>query len=236
MGLIVDNVHVLGDDIVTKGCSKELMSREERFLIEDDPENPYIKPFCQRLFNSHEGFAPIGETITHGSVSSSHFNHLLCIGVHRVPTTHTIIGDTDGKVCSERLFKHPYMKEASVSGLEWVVLKHHFIKKFPRLPHFIQLSKNVVSGVAKGENAFQGLMRITQMVDSFWTDGAADMAKIARILTKSGSSFSDDIPAMCDYVRVWGGGRNGIHVKHPWTLPAGWYHGAAMYPVERSKR
>ena len=108
------------------------MTKEERILIEDEDDGtPYIKIFAQRLFNSHPGFAPIADTVNYGSASSSHFNHLIAIGLHRVPTSHKIIGDTDGKVCAERLYKHPLMKDASVRGLEWTVLKRGFIAKFP---------------------------------------------------------------------------------------------------------
>jgi len=212
MGLIVDNVHAVAADVVKFGCSAALF-QTERILIEDDPETNAIKNFGIDLLKSHEGFAPMSNSIRFGSCSNSHFNHAICIGVYRVPTTYDKIKDSDGRVHSERLFKHPKMKEAAENGLEWTVFTYEFIKKFPRFPHFVQLMKNVESDAAKGENAFQGLLGISNLVKQFWNEGNPDMPKISRIMAKTSSNCVDDMTTMCEFVRVWGGGRDGTHIR-----------------------
>ena len=78
MGLIVDNVHTIGDDVVNVGCSSALIDAE-RILIEDDPDAMAIRAFGANLVKSHEGFAPIGDQIRFGSCSNSRFNHTVCI-------------------------------------------------------------------------------------------------------------------------------------------------------------
>ena len=119
----------------------------------------------------------------------------------------------NGRMSKNRIIEtQPSMDEPLNRGMLWLVLKKEVGDLFPTLPALIQSARQAIGQVQHGESHFELMEGIQSFIAKASDQKSIDWKLIEKNLARSESKFADDLPLLCEYVRMYGGGKSGVFV------------------------
>ena len=209
MGIVGSWMHKLGLSIFRMGWSNTACVGA--VSIEDS--NNRCAKFTHDLQNgsSYFGQSKI-ESIKYGSLACGHTNQFLVAVLSAVECEYEELC-INGRMSKNRIIEtQPSMDEPLNRGMSWLVLKKEVGDLFPTLPALIQSARQAIGQVQHGESHFELMEGIQSFIANASDQKSIDWKLIEKNLARSESKFADDLPLLCEYVRVYGGGRSGVFV------------------------
>ena len=144
--------------------------------------------------------------IEFGSLAGSHTNQGLVAVVCGVESDYEE-PTMDGRMSQAKIEKNrPLMAPVFEDGMRWLVLNADAIKLFPELPKLTQAARQATGQVQKVEGIVELLEAIQSMVSQ---SGDTNWDEIIDTVGQSESPFKPEIPKLCEYARLYGGGEKG---------------------------
>ena len=210
LGIVGSWMHKLGLSIVRMGWSNTACIGA--VCIEDSDSHACAK-FTRdlQIGSSYFGQSEIGE-IKFGSLSCGHTNQFLTAVLSAVECEYDELC-INGRMSKNRIIEtQPSMDEPLNRGMQWLVLKKEVGELFPKLPALIQSARQAIGQVQHGESHFELMEGIQSFIANASDQKSIDWKLIEKNLARSESKFADDLPLLCEYVRVYGGGKSGVFV------------------------
>ena len=179
--------------------------------VEDDSKHSCAK-FIEELQLGSERFGTqTVAQIGYGSLSCGHTNQGLVAIECGVPCDHESLC-CDGHMSKSKIVaKRPKMGTVLEYGMRWLVLKAVVITYFNDIPRIVQAARQAIGQVQKVEGIFELLEAIQSLISG--SGQATDWDMIIATVGQSESPFKEDIPEMCEFTRIYGGGVKGQFLK-----------------------
>ena len=210
MGIVGSWMHKLGSSIVRMGWSNTACVGA--VCIEDS--NNRCAKFTRdlQIGSSYFGQSEIGE-IKFGSLACGHTNQFLNAVLSGVECEYEELC-INGRMSKNRIIEtQPSMDEPLNRGMLWLVLKKEVGDLFPKLPALIQSARQAIGQVQHGESHFELMEGIQSFISSANDPKSINWKAIEKQLARSESKFAEDLPLLCEYVRMYGGGTSGVFVR-----------------------
>ena len=207
IGILAKNMQDLGLKIVRMGWSWEACALA--VCIEDcvDHRNAQFTVAMQSASNLF-GRSVLSE-IGFASLACGHTNQFIVAAESAADCDHDFISN-DGRLSKAKIIENrPNMEEVFTKGMKWLVIRREAEELFPDLPLLIQSARQAVGQVQHGESLYELLEGIQGHISSAPADETIDWDRLANRVSQSESKFSEDIPTLCAFLRLYGGGTGG---------------------------
>ena len=209
-GLLWMRAHTRVEKISDSGCSLAAI-RDNAVLLEDNPYTKEFANFTEALCKTDAHYANYeSHTIKAANLGATHaFHGFACVYDEVQCEIETI--SVNGKMSRATCFQgDPMFEEFTMVGIPSVVLRWELYALLPECCKTVMRALNTVQQISDSESWVQNLLTI---VTECKGNENPDMRMICKKMCKSQPPRWEDIPSMCDYIKVWGGLPSGIHVK-----------------------
>ena len=206
-GISDKRAHALMAKIQSTGFSWTACA-DNAVAFETNPNANHIDACTVQLSNFLDGLAAYspGQVVA-GSVGAGHLNQGLAGFLGNVPCDIDEIS-VEGRMDRSTVEHDVNFKQALNEGLLFLVVRWQVEVAMPKMPQVFQSALNCAGQLHHPEDWLQMLCKVKSLHDEGETPGG-----ICRIVSKSHSPCTRDVPAYIEYVRKWAAGKDAIFLE-----------------------